>query len=98
MMNHVIVFSNVDRQKILDCLDNLAEITDWHASTGAIFLEMEKTPGWLTTKLHDKLPDARFIIVPLDIEETQGWTAKSTWEALERKIITAFFSFLAFLA
>ena len=70
----------VDRQTILDALDEISEILNWRASTGAVFVVSESTATSLWKKIHEKLPDLHFTIAPISIETIEGWTDERTWE------------------
>jgi hypothetical protein len=70
----------VPRQKILDFLDTLTEVSDWHASTGAIFFRSTLSGNELTDKFHAQFPDLFFAIAQVSIETVDGWTSKPAWE------------------
>jgi hypothetical protein len=74
----------INRQQILDMLDKDPQIKNWRASTGAIFIASEVSAKQLSEALHGTFPKLHFIIAPIDIEKTWGYSDKDTWEFIRR--------------
>jgi hypothetical protein len=70
----------VDRQKFLDYLDVLPDIANWRATSGAIFIVTEKDEDWLVKTLRLKFPKITYMVIPVRINEVQGYQDAETWD------------------
>jgi hypothetical protein len=79
---HIVTFRPpFDRQKLLDALDTMPNITNWRASTGAVFIVADESVevNTIADQLIAKLPDLRFVVSTISSKTSQGFTDKDTW-------------------
>jgi hypothetical protein len=69
-----------ERSKLLSKLDQIEEIQNWRANVGAVFISSEADEGLLSDRLHELMPNLRFIISQIDITTTQGRADEKTWD------------------
>ena len=76
----------VSRDDVLGKLDTIAEIVNWRASDGAIFIvsEVEKAQP-IADKIHDLIPEINFVLVPTSISSVWGWAEHDTWAFLRKR-------------
>ena len=74
----------VSRKEILDALNTIPEVLNWRAAVGTIFLISEQTSPQVSDKIRAKIPGLLHVVVPVDMNITQGWADKDTWDFLTR--------------
>lgn len=75
--------TQVFRQQILDALDDIKDVHDWRAATGAIFVTTDRDEEFLTDELRKRVPNLVFIFSLIEAETTQGYADKNTWEFID---------------
>ena len=73
----------ITRQKILDNLDKIPEISNWRASIGAIFIAGAFSVRELGEKIHGLMPDLLYLLSSIDMEKAAGWTDRQTWDFIQ---------------
>ena len=67
-------------KEITTAIDAIAEISNWRLSTGALFLVSDQEARQLAERIHMSLPNLRFIVAPISVDDLGGWTERPTWE------------------
>jgi hypothetical protein len=83
--HHTDINDIAHRQRtILRYLDISEDVESWLSSTGTIFIASNASQRSLAEKLRQRFPGINFLLVPVDIDTTAGWTDKVTWEFIRK--------------
>ena len=85
MTTYLLVFNPIDdgRDAVLDLLDGMPEVADWHASMNhAVVLVSSATATQLTERVRDRFPGVNFVVTPLDADAANGILPRATWNFL----------------
>jgi hypothetical protein len=69
------------RQEFLDFLDTIPEIVNWRGTVGIILIASDLSGEQIQEKIRARFPkELGFLIFPVNINDTQGYTNKDTWD------------------
>ena len=87
MNKYLLVFDPVDQgiDAMLDFVDGLPDVTDWHASlNSAVVLVTSADTKSLTERVRDRFPEIRFVVTAIDPVTSNGILPRATWDFLQR--------------
>jgi hypothetical protein len=70
----------VDRDELLQKLDQMPEVLNWRASVGAIFIVSKAGSVQLSLQIHGALPRLQFVLVSITNSICTGWADNGTWD------------------
>ena len=82
---YLLVFDPIHggRQTVLDVLDAIPEVADWHAPMqSAVVVVSEATASELATRLRDAFPGITFVVTLIKPNLANGVLPRATWNFL----------------
>ena len=83
MTTYLLVFDPIDagRDAVLDFLDGMADVANWHASMNqAVVLVSSADATRLTERFRDRFPGVSFVITTFDANAANGILPRATWD------------------
>lgn len=64
-------------------LDRIDEVANWRATTGCILIVSDEKLESLFNQIRREVGDAKFLLVPVHIDDVDGLTDEQTWEFIK---------------